>query len=315
MPIQVSRLIAEALLSALAFAQRTGDTTRVQMLLELLGFLGRERRWAYVKIIRATAPLKPSESGGRVSVKFQKPRERDFDLIGAARSLGLGDRPSDGLDCEHWTTKEFNSRFKELRFYLSRREVFDLRSITNEAAYNMWISGLPRAHPTELLSLFWSCVSTTGGADSAARANKAISALEREWQRRSQASEYFVWPRSFVPPGSGTLDTVDAPDRGIFSALGYRVGKVQGQPTSVRHFVLDYIFFRTLPPLNGPLYMQKWAKPETPRRLQSMAYFLARTSWNAQRRTRQDLTQAISDWTHDLRYLKDRYYRGYFNWP
>lgn len=313
--IQVNRLIAEAILSALAFAQRTGDTGRIRKLLELLELIGREHRWTYVKIIRATAPLILSESRGKVGAKFEKPRSRDFNLEEASRLLEIEARPPQGFSCERWTTKEFNARVKELGYYLGRRKAFDFQSITSDAAYNAWSRDLPRAHPTELLSVFWSCVSAIEVSDNVPRANEAIGMLEREWQRRALASDFFVWPRSFVAPGSGTLDSIDAPEQGIFSALGYRVGKTLGQPVTVRLFILDYIFSRTLPPLNGPLYMMKWSKPGSPLRLQSMAYFLARTSWNAQRRTSQDLTQAISDWTHDLEYLKGRYYRGYFNWP
>jgi hypothetical protein len=83
-------------------------------------------------------------------------------------------------------------------------------------------------------------------------AGRVLDALEKEWRRRAEASDYFVWPRSYVLSATGTLDSIDAQDRGILSALGYRVGKVHGQSIEVRVFLLDYVFSHTLTPLKWP---------------------------------------------------------------
>src|SRR5579864_3707846 len=79
---------------------------------------------------------------------------------------------------------------------------------------------------------------------------------------------------------------------------------LRGQPDEYRRFLLDFIVEGTLPPLNGEDYMRKWSKPFSVQRLKTMVDSITHFGRNAQSRTQQDLSLAISQWHDDLQYLK-----------
>lgn len=100
------------------------------------------------------------------------------------------------------------------------------------------------------------------------------------------------------------MTSLDAPELGMFAAMGYRVGKIRGQPAEYRHYLLNFIVEGTLPPLNGEDYMRKWSEPLSVPRLKTMVDSLTHFGRNAQSRTQQDLRLAISQWHDDLEYLR-----------
>lgn len=193
------------------------------------------------------------------------------------------------------------------------------RDILLDHAFAAWKSQLHEMAHLELLDAFQRY--TSAGYRSNHRNREAFSrvfeSIEAEWCRRSECQDWFKWPAIHPGRGSSALSSMDAPEPGMFAALGYHVGKVKGQREDLRRFLLDRIFSRHLPPLHGPEYMSKWANPGEAARLKQMAYFLAHTIENASRRKDTSLATAISEWNSDLDYLYVKYYVGHFRfaWP
>jgi hypothetical protein len=160
--------------------------------------------------------------------------------------------------------------------------------------------------------------SSRGPAEPLLKFRQAILA---EWERRFRLAlddpDYFDWPSTAAGPGDGSL----APGRwyaeGMLAYLGYRVGVVQGVSSGVRRQILDAVFLHPLPPVNGPAYCRAWGPPGAPARLQRLAQEIARFTQNAKRKRSADMSDAISDWEHDLNYLYRQYYVGkfHFGWP
>jgi len=86
--------------------------------------------------------------------------------------------------------------------------------------------------------------------------------------------------------GDGSLSTAHFVDQGILCYLGYRIVQTQGVSKYVRELILDEIFTYALPPLNSLEYMEGWGSPESPRRLEKMARFIASFLQNIKKRNR-----------------------------
>lgn len=137
------------------------------------------------------------------------------------------------------------------------------------------------------------------------------------------ASDWFEWPSTVAPLGAN-IDIIDipSPKEGIFSFLGYHVGKANGVPDDDRKDILDWVFHNTLPRVNSVSYMEEFDKPESPMRLKKMANVLASLARNYSRNM-QDYSVAISHYVMDLDYLYDEYYvkkfgfdkKPEFPWP
>lgn len=97
--------------------------------------------------------------------------------------------------------------------------------------------------------------------------------------------------------------------------LGYQVGATDGLQESARRHILDAVFSSVLPPVNGPDYVGDWGPAGSPARLRRLAEEIARFARNAKNKRSANMDVAIADWEDDLRYLRDRYYRGHFNFP
>lgn len=154
--------------------------------------------------------------------------------------------------------------------------------------------------------------------------------LQKIEQLRVQAEntgvfEWFKWPTTFAPIGDGTLDASGWHEKGLFSSVGYHVGK-DGEHPRIRHRILDCIFDYELPKVNSEEYMSEFGIPESSQRLDKMANFLAAGARNFSRHSA-DYSRTIDDYKGDLKYLYDKYYVGvfhfdqhpsnasYFEWP
>ena len=143
-------------------------------------------------------------------------------------------------------------------------------------------------------------------------------AIADEWHRRAaKADGFFLWPRTDAPAGTTQLTDVPSPGQGMFAALGYHVGTVEGLPASVRRFLLDQLFSSDVPWVFSREYTESWHAPGTPLRLRKMAETLASLARMAQRRRTASLDRATEDWLEDLGYLRRAYYAGHFGfaWP
>lgn len=147
-----------------------------------------------------------------------------------------------------------------------------------------------------------------------------VLAIEAEWQRRSILArldpDHFDWPSTKAAPGSGAFGSMEHAE-GILGYLGYHVGKTGEASSACRQALLSRVFEGSLPPINGPKYMEEWGQRDTPPRLRKMAESIASAVKSAKRRNHADYSVAIEHWENDLQYLYERYYIDRFNfgWP
>lgn len=136
-------------------------------------------------------------------------------------------------------------------------------------------------------------------------------------RRRREQEGYFEWPSTDAPATlHGYLCDVFFYKDGLLSYVGYRVGH-EGECLMTRQQTLDCVFHNRLPRVDSSEYMQEWAEPGSPERLQKLAETIAALTRNAKRRRDVSLAQAIADWEADLKYLYETYYVGRFGfaWP
>ena len=159
----------------------------------------------------------------------------------------------------------------------------------------------------------------------AARPRKGLvkfrDAVMAEWDRRYRFAledpDFFEWPRTVSHGGDGSLNHDNWHEQGMLSYLGYHVGVTRGLSEGVRREILKGVFRGSLPPLNGPDYVQQWGGRSTAVRLKKMADVLASLAKNAKAQTAYDKGSAIADWEADLQFLYHEYYVGKFgfDWP
>jgi len=131
---------------------------------------------------------------------------------------------------------------------------------------------------------------------------------------------YFRWPNTQVIETHQTakISSIDAPDAGLLSVLGYNVQK-NGPSEYQRYKILDEVFLSQLKIIQSLEleYVAEWGAPKSAGRLRKMAYSLA--SFSRQQKRKQNASQqAIVKWESDLEYLKKNYYQPFaneFNWP
>ena len=151
-----------------------------------------------------------------------------------------------------------------------------------------------------------------GGHDDA---RLLIDAINREWRKRREDEDFFKWPTTDAPTGTGSF-AIDPPEKGMLSYLGYHVGK-SGKSRHLRRHILLEVFGRELPPVNSLSYVAEWWQPESAHRLKKMAETIAALARNAERRNNESLRSAIENWEEDLDFLYEELYvrRFSFAWP
>ena len=123
--------------------------------------------------------------------------------------------------------------------------------------------------------------------------------------------DWFPWPSTLAPIGVDEMNNVVMHSEGMFSYLGYHVGK-QGIPDDDRHEILDWIFHNKLPRVNDDSYRAEFGEPESSMRLEKMANFLAAEVRNFTRKRTADYSQSVIHYKGDLDYLYHKYYVGRF---
>jgi hypothetical protein len=277
-------LLQIAALEALGHAKKYGDVGLCQRLYQEVS---RTRRTNGEKLKYWFAKFGPLTAHHGIWCLKKGWERSQFDFEGAAKT-SIGTRGT-AISFQHVLSRNAWPAYAERLHELSHAEILAIQQACNEAL------------------VFYSAKSIM---------LQAREDIEAEWRRRISDNNYFVWPKLFIVPGTGHLTFMDVPDIGMFVAMGYRVGKVHGRPEKLRLGILDYIYHaQALPPLNSRTYVEKWASPQSDQRLRMMAYGLARASWKAQSRVMHDLSLAISQWSDDLEYLRERYHRRRFEFP
>ncbi|MCZ7468148.1 hypothetical protein M0412_08755 [Agrobacterium sp. O3.4] len=147
---------------------------------------------------------------------------------------------------------------------------------------------------------------------------KALEQLARiEEQLLALDGEYFKWPSTDALKGNGSLNSFDAPEDGVLSFFGYKVGQLSVLTPSMRYAILDRVFRIALPPVLPSPHMALWGTPNSLRRLHKLAETIAAFVRNAKRRQNPSYRRAIGEWEHDLQRLHDTLYVGRFDfsWP
>ncbi len=125
----------------------------------------------------------------------------------------------------------------------------------------------------------------------------------------------FTWPNlDEIRYGISGLKDFHALDEGVFSSFGYHVGG-KGVFYSKRREILDHIFKTDITGQKHlpASYLSGWGSPMTEYRLKKMAFTLASFC----RLHNSTKLEAVSDWKHDLDYLKKKYYdpKAWTWWP
>jgi|GEM_PF-1251422 len=197
------------------------------------------------------------------------------------------------LGREGWTAEQLDElieRYKGRQLYLYSQEMFVTFLMTGAD---------PFAAPEDVLAAFRA-------------GHPALEEVSQGWPG---------WVSTFVPFSnrssssrrSGNLGDMEA--ESPLRAMGYRVGK-EGLPAAERQTLLHAAFTGPIPKVGGTAYMSEWGEPGTAKRLKKIATAIASFCRNAKHRTN-PFTEAIEDWEHDLRWLKENCYRGRFtfSWP
>lgn len=184
---------------------------------------------------------------------------------------------------------------------------------------------LPTMSALEIYQLALNCeaiISDKGKPLSLRKQARAVKkSIELEWGNRPNASDserrYFKWPSTEVQRSEKRLSKIDAPKEGVLSALGYSVGKSSNLSVQARRQILDAVFLKPLPKQLTVENLNEWVSPNSSGRLQKLAETIAALVRNTKHKNNDAYNIAIHDWEHDLNYLHQKYYVGYFSfaWP
>ena len=107
---------------------------------------------------------------------------------------------------------------------------------------------------------------------------------------------------------------VNLPQVGMLKIMGYSVG-TGGKNVIERQKILHGMFTSILPNVISREYMEQWGKPQSQKRLLKLANSIATFTRNAKHKNDKSLQEAITEWEHDLAWLKEKIYKGHFRFP
>ena len=152
-------------------------------------------------------------------------------------------------------------------------------------------------------------------------ARAVLDAISDEWIRRGKEpfdhDEFFDWPNTDAPGGSGSINARGWIEEGVLRYMGYRVGTTDGLSRSVRECILIEVFCGAVPPVFPHNYLYEWGDPRTSQRLKKLAETIASLTRNAKRRRDSKMSAAIQHWEQDLEFLYYELYveKFHFGWP
>ena len=122
-------------------------------------------------------------------------------------------------------------------------------------------------------------------------ARQVIEAIKSEWKIRLQLFNQNKYKAA-------------TPENGVLSVVGYKVGN-EGEKTSIRRKLLDFIMTENLPPVGSPAYMAEWGEKmskERYRKLHRVIRVLA-----SRGKTLGNMDKAVIEWEEDLEYLENHW--------
>lgn len=151
---------------------------------------------------------------------------------------------------------------------------------------------------------------------------KSPSEIVERWGRGHPALTFlsdvsgFDWPSTLVRGGTGSELQIDWLKLGFLKYLGYAVGR-SGRSTEDRQAILREAYIaQRLPPVFPAWHRREWGRRRSSARLHKIARTIASLCRKAKRRP-DKMEIAISQWEHDLDWLRANYYDGrcQFEWP
>lgn len=104
-------------------------------------------------------------------------------------------------------------------------------------------------------------------------------------------------------------------ENGLLKLSGYCVGKTEGKPDLERRKILNYIFLKDeLLDVDDEYYASEWGEPKSEDRLKKLTNSIASFVRNA-KRSSNNMSYAIGDWSEDIHYLKETFYDRWFDFP
>ncbi len=122
-------------------------------------------------------------------------------------------------------------------------------------------------------------------------ARQVIDAIKSEWETRLQLFKQNKYKAT-------------TPENGLLSVVGYKVGN-EGEKTSIRRKLLDFIMSENLPPVGSPAYLAEWGEKMSKdryRKLHRVIRVLASSS-----KTKGNRDKAVIEWEEDLEYLENNW--------
>lgn len=150
------------------------------------------------------------------------------------------------------------------------------------------IQNIPKMDDNSLRALFLNAFKHLLKNEKVDEAEAIIEKIQSTWETRVRAYKFNNYK-------------ADTPDKGMLTALGYHVGE-SGEPEKLRHKILDYIMYGTLPPAGSPPYYEEWGQPLTRqryRKLHRVLRVLASSSAHFS-----NMEKANREWEDDLIYLE-----------
>jgi hypothetical protein len=127
--------------------------------------------------------------------------------------------------------------------------------------------------------------------------------------------DFFRWPTTFAPGGSGNLRNIDWEKEGLLSVFGYHVGLSSTLSVLGRRAILDRVYRTPLGPDNPRHIRAEWGAPSTSQRLRKLANTIASLTRHAKRNRFGSYGVAIQEWEEDLYYLYVQHYIGRYAFP
>ena len=145
--------------------------------------------------------------------------------------------------------------------------------------------------------------------------SKAKKVLDPARERLMELIEFEFPDEPDALPGEGNLgSTVNWPQEGLLSAMGYRVG-AKDPGRAARRTILKQVFDGPVVSVWSREYMAEWGQDKSVQRLSKMAWSIASFANNMLKKTGGVPNDAVTSWAEDLEWLRRTYYERHFGFP
>jgi hypothetical protein len=152
------------------------------------------------------------------------------------------------------------------------------------------VDKIPTMADEQLLNLFKNAIRMLSKSNNS-DAQVVVGAIGQEWKKRLDLARIGVY-------------SPDTPNIGMLATLGYHVGSVAGEKTSIRRKILAYVLEKELPLVGSPAYTHEWGSPTSPKRYEKLIKFFY---GHLNNKAHAENAQAIIEWSEDLEWVQSNY--------